>query len=154
MTKNRLPYDELKARYEDLQKQATRSLKIEQDLINAKDSLDRDLARFKIFQTYNERALYAARLQDFAEITVESIIEAFELECSALLAYDKTNNSLKAEATFGFEDFEVDYSLDIDWMAAKGFLKGGKAFIEKIDPDTHPWASLGLCQMILCPYKF
>ena len=150
---DRLPYEELKARYEDLQKQATRSLKIEQDLINAKDSLDRDLARFKIFQSYNERALYAARLQDFAEITVESIIEAFELECSALLAYDKTKNSLKAEATFGFEDFEIDYSLDIDWMAAKGFLKGGKAFIEKIDPDTHPWGSLGLCQMILCPYN-
>ena len=153
MSKDRLPYDELKARYEDLQKQATRSLKIEQDLINARDNLDRDLARFKIFQSYNERALYAARLQDFAEITVESIIEAFELECSALLAYDKTSDSLKAEATFGFEDFEVDYSLDIDWMAAKGLLKGGRAFIEKIDPDTHPWGSLGLCQMILCPYN-
>jgi class 3 adenylate cyclase len=153
MSEDRLTYDELKTRYEDLQKHTTRSLKIEQDLINARDSLDRDLTRFKTFQTYSEKVLYATRLQDFAEITVESIIEAFEVECSALLTYDKTNNSLKAEATFGFEDFGVGQILDIDWIASKGLLKGGNAFIEKIDPDTHSWGSLRLCQVILSPYN-
>ncbi|TRZ77042.1 MAG: adenylate/guanylate cyclase domain-containing protein [Deltaproteobacteria bacterium] len=153
MNEDRLNYDNLKAKYEDLQKRANRFLKVEQDLINAKDSLDRELARFKAIQSYSEKALYAARLRDFAEITVESVIEAFEVECSAMLIYDKAINILKVEATFGFEDFGVGDQLDIDWMATKGLLKGKNAFIEGIDSDTHPWSSLGLCQVILCPYN-
>ena len=152
MSEEKLTYNELKAGYEVLQKQATRSLIIKQELIHARDSLDRDLTRFRTIQTYSEKAIHAGSLEEFAEITVESIIETFELECSALLTYDKTKNSLKVEAAFGFEELAAGYPLDIDWLGAKGFLKGDSAFIEKIAPDTHPWGYLGLCQVILCPY--
>jgi class 3 adenylate cyclase len=146
-------YDELKALYEDAQKQITRSWKIEQDLINARDSLDRELDRSKVIQKYNEKAMHAASLQEFAEMTVESVIEAFELECSALLAYNKAQNSLRVEATFGLEQLGVGYPLNVDWISARGILKGGSAFIEKTDPDAQPWGSLGLCQVIICPYN-
>lgn len=153
MSEDRLTYDELKARHDDLQKQAARSLIIGQDLINAKDRLDRDLARFRTIQTYSEKAVHAGSFEEFSQITVESIIETFEVECSALLTYDKTRSSLKVEAAFGFEELEVGYSLKTDWMGAKGHLKGRNTFIEGMDPDIHPWAFLGLCQMILCPYE-
>jgi class 3 adenylate cyclase len=153
MNEDKLNFDDLKAKYDDLQKRATRSLKVEQDLIYAKDSLDRELARFRGIQSYSEKAIYVSRLKDFAEITVESVIEAFEVECSAMLTYDQAGNILKVEATFGFEDFGVGHPLDIDWLAAKGLLKGRNAYIEEIDSYTHPWRSLGLCQAILCPYN-
>jgi hypothetical protein len=57
MNEDRSDYDDLKAKYEDLRKRVNRSLKIEQDLINAKDSLDRELARFRAIQSYSEKAL-------------------------------------------------------------------------------------------------
>jgi class 3 adenylate cyclase len=152
MSEDKLTYDELKARHDNLQKQAARSLFIGQDLINAKDRLDRDLTRFMTIQKYGEKAIHAGNLEEFSRITVESIIETFEVECSALLTYDKRRSSLKVEAAFGFEDLEVGYCLKIDWLGAKGHLKGRNAFIENMDTDTHAWAFLGLCQMILCPY--
>ncbi len=84
MSEDRLTYDELKARHDDLQKQAARSLIIGQDLINAKDRLDRDLARFRTIQTYSEKAVHAGSFEEFSQITVESIIETFEVECGFL----------------------------------------------------------------------
>lgn len=153
MKNNRLTYDELKARNDDLQKQAVRSLTIQQELIQAKDNLDRDLSRFLTIQAYNKKAMQSGSLEKFQQITVEAIIETFEFECSALLAYDKIQGSLNVSAAFGFEELESGYSLKTDWMETKDLLNVKNAFIEEMDSDTHPWASLGLCQMVLCPYE-
>ena len=153
MSINRLTYDELKARYDDLQKQAAHSLTVQQELVLAKDNLDRDLSRFLTMQAYSEKAIRSGSLELFSQITVEAIIETFEFECSALLTYDKTESNLKVSAAFGFEKLEAGYSLKIDWMETKDLLNVRNAFIEEIDSDKHPWAPLGLCQMILCPYK-
>ena len=51
MNNNNKTYDELKATCEDLQEQVIRFLKVEQDLINARNQLDRDVARFKAIQS-------------------------------------------------------------------------------------------------------
>ena len=152
MSEDRLTYDELKAGYVSLQKQAARSLLIKEELIQARDKLDRNLARFRAIQVYSEKAIHSETFEDFAEITVKSIIETFELECSALLTYDKGKNVLHAKTAFGLENLKVGYPLDANWMKAKGLLKGENAFIEKIDTDNHPWGPMGLCQVILCPY--
>lgn len=152
MSEDRLTYDELKAGYVSLQKQASRSLLIKQELIEARDKLDRNLARFKAIQAYSEKAIHSQTFEDFAEITVESIIETFELECSALFTYDKTQNGLQPKAAFGLENLKIGYPLDADWMRTKGLFKGENAFIEKIATENHPWGPLGLCQVILCPY--
>jgi len=153
MKENRFTYNELKAKHDDLQKQATRSLTIQQELILAKDNSDRDLSRFMAIQAYSEKALRSGSLEIFSQITVEAIIETFEFECSALLTYDKIQGSLKVSAAFGFEELEAGHSLKIDWMEAKDLLNVRNAFIEEIDSNTHPWTSLGLCQMVLCPYE-
>ncbi len=145
-------YDELKALCDDLQKQITKSLVVKQDLIDTRSGLDRDLARFRAIQSYSQKAIHAASLQDFAEITVESIIEAFELECSALLLYDRTKKRLEAAATFGVEVSEGKCHLDRDWLVTKKLLKGGTAFIQHVHPEMEPWSSAGLYQVIICPF--
>jgi class 3 adenylate cyclase len=152
MTKDSPTYEELKARYDKLQKEAARSLIIGQELITAKDQLDRDLARFMTIQSYGEKAIHVGDREEFNQLSVESIIEAFEVECSALLKYDKEGDRLIVMAAFGFDDLKVGEALIVDWLGAKGHLKGKNAFIENIDNDSHPWTFLGLCQLILCPY--
>jgi class 3 adenylate cyclase len=152
MSEDRLTYDELKTRHDDLQKQAARSLIIGQELITAKDQLDRDLARFMTIQSYGEKAIHVVDREEFYQLSVESIIEAFEVECSALLKYDKDGDCLIVMAAFGFDDLKVGEALIIDWIKSKGHLKGKNAFIENIVNDSHPWTFLGLCQLILCPY--
>jgi class 3 adenylate cyclase len=152
MTKDSPTYEELKARHDKLQKEAARSLIIGQELITAKDQLDRDLARFMTIQSYGEQAIHVEDREEFYQLSVESIIEAFEIECSALLKYDKADSRLIVMAAFGFDDLKVGEALTIDWLGSKGHLKGKNAFIENIDNDSHPWTCLGLCQLILCPY--
>ncbi|UCD33169.1 MAG: hypothetical protein JSV38_04650 [Desulfobacterales bacterium] len=152
MTEDSLTYDELKTRHDELQKQAARSLILGQELIIAKDQLDRDLARFMTIQAYGEKAIYAEDQAEFYQISVESIIEAFEVECSAILTYQYRGSGLVVAAAFGFEDLETGRALNIDWLGAKGHLKGKNAFIENIDNETHPWTFMELCQMIMCPY--
>lgn len=152
MTKDSLTYEELKARHDKLQKEAARSLIIGQELITAKDQLDRDLARFMTIQSYGDKAIHVGDREEFYQLSVESIIEAFEVECSALLKYEKEGDRLIVMAAFGFDDLKVGESLIIDWLRSKGHLKGKNAFIENIDNDSHPWTFLGLCQLILCPY--
>ena len=152
MTKDSPTYQELKARHDKLQKEAARSLIIGQELITAKDQLDRDLARFMTIQSYGEKAIHVGDREEFYQLSLESIIEAFEVECSALLKYDKEGDRLIVMAAFGFDDLKVGEALIIDWLGSKGHLKGKNAFIENIDNDAHPWTFLGLCQLILCPY--
>jgi class 3 adenylate cyclase len=152
MTKDSPTYEELKARHDKLQKEAARSLIIGQELITAKDQLDRDLARFMTIQSYGEKAIHVGDREEFYQLSVESIIEAFEVEYSALLKYDKEGDRLIVMAAFGFDDLKVGEPLTIDWLGSKGHLKGKNAFIENIDNDSHPWIFLGLCQLILCPY--
>ena len=152
MTKDSPTYEELKARHDKLQKEAARSLIIGQELITAKDQLDRDLARFMTIQSYGEKAIHVGDREEFYQLSVESIIEAFEVECSALLKYDREGDRLIVMAAFGFDDLQVGEPLTIDWLGSRGHLKGKNAFIENIDNDSHPWTLLGLCQLILCPY--
>jgi len=72
MTKDSLTYEELKARHDKLQKEAARSLIIGQELITAKDQLDRDLARFMTIQSYGEKAIHVGDREEFYQLSVES----------------------------------------------------------------------------------
>jgi K+-sensing histidine kinase KdpD len=76
------------------QAQIIRFLKVEQDLVDARSKLDRDLSRFKSIQTYSQRVLGAESIEEFAGITIESVVETFEVECSSFFVFDKTRNIL------------------------------------------------------------
>src|SRR5665648_539011 len=99
--KNKPSYDELKTKCDDFQAQIIRFLKVEQDLIDTRSKLDRDLSRFKSIQRYSQKVILAKNLEEFADITIESVIETFEVECSAFYIYDKTKNVMEVKAFYG-----------------------------------------------------
>jgi signal transduction histidine kinase len=146
-------YDELKAKCDDLQAQIIRFLKVEQDLVDARSKLDRDLSRFKSIQTYSQRVLSAESLEEFADITVESVVETFEVECSAFFLFDKEKDDLNIVSYFGFEEENHDNCrLDNEWISAKGFKKNGKVVIEQVEPGSKPFGETGLYKVILSPF--
>jgi signal transduction histidine kinase len=144
--------EELVARCDDLQGQVIRFLKVEQDLIHTRNQLDRDLARFKAIQSYSQRIILAESMEEFAEITVESVIETFEVECSAFFSYDEQKKCLNALSMFGFEEDPEDCQLGSDWIASRDILKEGKVIIESITPDSEVMGSMGLSQVIISPF--
>ncbi len=150
---NKPTYDELKSKCDDFQAQIIRFLKVEQDLVDARSKLDRDLSRFKSIQSYSQRVINAESLEEFANITVESVVETFEVECSAFFVYDKNRNVLNVQSSFGHDDEAYnEFQLDSDWISDKGFLKKGKVIIEKVEPESVPFGKTGLFKIILSPY--
>lgn len=66
--------------YDDLQKRVTRFSVVEQELINTRDRLDRELDRFGRIQEFNTRAIHARSESAFSTALAESIVDIFELE--------------------------------------------------------------------------
>ncbi|MBI5010879.1 MAG: GHKL domain-containing protein [Bacteroidia bacterium] len=150
---NKSSYDELKTKCDDFQAQIIRFLKVEQDLVDARSKLDRDLSRFKSIQTYSQRVLAAESIEEFASITIESVVETFEVECSAFFIFDKARNMLTVQSLFGYEDeSHSSCQLDSEWISSKGFFKNGKVLIEQVDSDSIPFGKAGLFKVILSPY--
>jgi len=150
---NKPSYDELKTKCDDFQAQIIRFLKVEQDLVDARSKLDRDLSRFKAIQTYSQRVINAETIEDFANITVESVVETFEVECSAFFIFDKNLNILNLQSSFGHDDEAISgCKVDSEWISAKGFYKKGKIILEQVHPDSVPFGKTGLFKVILSPY--
>ncbi|MBT6503164.1 MAG: hypothetical protein HOK67_25010 [Deltaproteobacteria bacterium] len=152
MTTEDVSYDILKSKYDDLQKQVTRFLSVERSHARTRDLLDQEMARFKIIQAYSENAIHTKNMEELGSLTVESIAEAFEFECSALLKYEQPTHNVKVLNSFGFEEPPGKASLDMHWIDEKGPLKKGKPFIEEFSGNKNSWDSMGLCQAIVCPY--
>jgi signal transduction histidine kinase len=146
-------YDELKIKCDDFQGQIIRFLKVEQDLVDARSKLDRDLSRFKTIQTYSQRVINAQSLEEFASITVESVVETFEVECSAFIMYNRSGNTLTVKSQFGFEnEIKHDWQLIGEWIPVKEFQKNEKVIIDQVNPDSVPFGKAGLNKVISSPY--
>ncbi|RLD99346.1 MAG: hypothetical protein DRJ13_09915 [Bacteroidetes bacterium] len=96
--------------------------------------------------------MQAGSMEEFAEITVEAVIETFEIECSAFFTYDKLENCLKVKGKFGFEADQMDCQLDSDWIDSRSISKKGNVIIENGSPDSGFMKSMGLSQVIISPY--
>ncbi|HBE43597.1 MAG TPA: hypothetical protein DDW27_20860, partial [Bacteroidales bacterium] len=150
---NKPSYNELKTRCDDFQAQIIRFLKVEQDLIVTRSKLDRDLSRFISMQKYFQNGIQAKSPEEFADITIESVIETFEIECSAFYIYDRTENVMKVKAFYGTDYVpEGEWQLDGDWISSKEFLKTGNIFTEQIEPDSEPFGILGLASVIISAF--
>ena len=150
---NGLSYSELKAKCDDFQSQIIRFLKVEQDLVDARGKLDRDLSRFRSIQTYSQKVLGATSIEEFGNITIESAVETFEVECSAFFVFDRSRNILALQSFFGFDnDLISGCELDSGWILSRGFIKNGKVKIEQVDPESLPFGKAGLFKVILSPY--
>ncbi len=148
---NPFSYEDLKSRCDDFQAQIIKFLKVEQELIDTRNRLDLDLSRFRLIQAYSQKVLAAESIEDFAKITVESIVETFEVECSAIFLYDKASDSLLLKACFGYES-PPECSIGSDWTDKKNLRKIGKAFVELTGDQAGPFSEAGLYKVIVSPF--
>ena len=145
-------YKQLKATCDELQRQIALSLAAEQNLFDARNDLDRDLARFRAIQSYSQVAIHAKSVDEFLWITAESIAGAFEVECSALFLYDSSTRRLRIAAAFGFEETVDGWYLDGGWIDREGLWRTGSAVVEGALPIGNSFASW-LAQAIVCSFQ-
>lgn len=73
-------YDELLNEYRALQLRVTRFSAIEQELINTRDRLDRELQRYKRKQQYSLSSLSVKSKQELLQLIAEGIVDILEIE--------------------------------------------------------------------------
>jgi len=152
MSNNAVRSEELQSRCDELQGQVIRFLKVEQDLVNTKYRLDRDLDRFRAIQAYSQQIIRAESMEEFSEITVESLIETFELECSALFLLDEADGCLRVSGLFGIDEDHVNCRLEKDWIKARNLSLEEKVLVKQVSANEEPFASAGLAQVILSSF--
>lgn len=86
---------ELSRKYEELQLRVTRFSVTEQELIHARDRLDRELMVYRRMQQFNSRALEEMTNETFAKLVTESLIDIFEVEV-AFVVIESGNASVSA----------------------------------------------------------
>jgi len=145
-------YSELETLCAQLQARVTRFSAVEQNLIVARDRIDRELARFQSIQSYSRKSLPIINLHDFGTITSESVVETFEFECSALYLYDSESNSLELLGSFGFTEIKSHYQVDQDFIDNVILPSERTATIEKPQPYLTFWEKPQLHQIIYCPF--
>jgi signal transduction histidine kinase/CheY-like chemotaxis protein len=74
------PEEDLRARYEELQRRVLRFSVVEQQLILMRHRLDRELLRFARIHGFNTRAMRAGGEDELATIVAEALVDVFELE--------------------------------------------------------------------------
>ena len=67
-----------------LQAQVARLSVVHQQLITTRDRLDREVARFSAFHSYNTRAVTTGEFGQFADVTTEAVVEIFEVQFALL----------------------------------------------------------------------
>lgn len=140
----------LRATGEALQQEIARSLRDKQDLIEIRNDLDQDLARFRVIQHYSRTALSAESTARFYETTVESIVEAFEFECAAVLIHDTGSRSLRPARSFGFEAPMQVPCIDARWVDQVDLIRRADALV--VNDAKHEWPGLSLAQVIVCAF--
>ncbi|TVQ25529.1 MAG: AAA family ATPase [Spirochaetaceae bacterium] len=136
--------------YEELQAEILRSMVVKQDLINARNALDRDLERFQAMHAFSTRAIQLQNSRDLPMIVVESAIEAFEVECGAVFTRTGKQPSLRLTAFYGVPCAAPECRLDVASIERKGDGRSGSAFIEPAGGES-PWVQLGLHQVMVAP---
>jgi PAS domain S-box-containing protein len=85
-----LGYDELYAKYAELQLRVTRFSSTEQELINTQDRLDQELLLYKKLSDFNTEALKTSSKVEFLQKVVETIIDIFETEIGIIIYTSKS----------------------------------------------------------------
>lgn len=130
-----------------LEQEAGQLLIMQRDLVRAKDQVDDELGRFKSIQTYIGNALIAESSEDFFEVTLEAIVEAFEFEAALFVTLDEAGKNLTVVSSFGFDDPPLSLSYLSSW-----FDTTGAKIADPNDLILTAWSQLNLHQAILCPF--
>ncbi len=95
----------LRAEIARLQEHLARLTLVQQQLIAARNQLDQELERFAGIQAYNTRAIAIQDADQFAEVTLETVLELFEVEFALLWPTDPQGHPREApSAMVGIPD--------------------------------------------------
>jgi CheY-like chemotaxis protein len=140
-------YEELQKLCESLQTEASRFIVVKQELITARDSIDRELARFKGIQACSDKILKTPGIDAIIGIILESVAGIFELELSLFLQYNNESGRFDVIKGFGITDIPDHLPL------CSGFLDlWDCAILERDNPIISEWADLRLSQAIVYPF--
>ncbi|QEP43425.1 response regulator [Ectothiorhodospiraceae bacterium BW-2] len=144
-------YAELEQAYAALKEQISHFSVVQQQLINTRDQLDRELVRFGSMQRYNTLALQQQDIDHFALTTVEAVIEIFELEFGLLWLVEEEGGELAPDpnAVEGLATDQIEWQPLRGWLAQLSIDSGG-AIVES-DALPPAQASLSLSQLLLYP---
>ncbi len=140
-------------RCEELQRRITRFSVVEQELINTRNSVDEEIERFRLIQDYSTKCLAAPTMEEFAEITAESIVDVFQVEFGALLEFDSTDRSCRVSASCGLGPPPAGTSVPLDWLEVRHLTRLSKRDALIMVPEAgDPFDRLGLVHAVVAPY--
>lgn len=98
-------YEALKAKYHALELRVTRFSAVQQQLIDTKDRLDREVTIYSRMHRFNSNALQDLSPQAFAELVAEALVDVFEVEIGCVWTWDHTAGASCIAATHGVKPF-------------------------------------------------
>jgi len=141
-----LPYGELLERYTTLRGHLARFTTVQQQLIGARNRLDRELERFSALHRFNTQAMGLTDMSDLAEATSEAVIDVFELEFGGLWLADPSHDIEEdIAALIGLEAGAIARDDVRSWLASSG--RTGFALLRR--KTTPRLGTIGIHQLVL-----
>ena len=139
---------ELQRQVNALQAQVARLSVVHQQLIDTRDRLDREVARFSAFHSYNTRAVTTGEFGQFADVTTEAVVEIFEVQFAILWPVDSSGELAAAPASV------IGLTPSDQWFRDVRALVGDRLFrrdqaVALTPESAGELASLGLRQLAL-----
>ena len=140
----------LKAEIAKLQAHLARLSGVQQQLIDTRDRLDRELERFAGIQAYNTRAIVIRDPALFAEVTVETALELFEVEFALLWPTSPMGRPEEAPcAAIGIEPIGLDCGQLRALVASERYRRAGTSLLSAEELAAHTLG--GLKQLAISP---
>ncbi len=144
---NRPDYETLLQECRKLEAESARQIVVQQELIEAKGRIDRELSRSRVLQDFVNSFLSAGLDDDGITLTLEFFVQAFEFEICMLLSPCADTESLEISGQFGLDEAPDTLKFDLEWLQSDNSVIAG---------DEHAlleaWSELDLFQVIFCPY--
>lgn len=106
MEKNKLTYDKLLAKYNELKVQELKSISVRHELALAKSDLDDELSKFRLMQQYGQAVIDLKQANVFAKITLEYFIKIYNQARGCFFIVNKEKETLTLLSDFGFSKKE------------------------------------------------
>lgn len=145
---DQLDQESLKAICIDLQDKVSKSIKVEQDLIQARDELDAELNRFRLMQEFDDLALRARSIEVFAEQAAEYFSAIFDLPRIALFRFLPYKRRWQLLFVFGLPKQLYEHHLSV-----RPEQMSNRAIIGPLDSEAYQELNfIGLSTYITCPF--
>ncbi len=143
---SKLSYRELEEMVKDLQAKVEKGIIVKQNLIDTQHELDADLNRLQLLQHYSATALGATSLQAFGELTVEHLVQIFNLARVAFITLNQEGHGM-VFSQFGMDGMTVS---DFFCRTFSDLGPNDSMIIKSGHPLFEPVKEVGLKEAIVC----